>query len=201
MSLPPFAVTYDYRCPFARIVHEHLITALEDGADWEVTWAPFSLNQAHVGDGGTPVWDDPSQAADLLAIEAGLVVRDQYPDRFLEVHQGFFSARHDQGANLRDREVISEVLAKAGVDAERVFSEIESGGPRKVFRASHEAAVNEHQVFGVPTFIVGDQAVFTRIMNRPDGDGELARRTIEQLVRMITDHPELNEFKHTTISR
>ena len=31
-----FAVTWDYRCPFARNAHEHLAAALAGGADWEV---------------------------------------------------------------------------------------------------------------------------------------------------------------------
>ena len=28
-----FAVTWDYRCPFARNIHEHLLTGLAAGAD------------------------------------------------------------------------------------------------------------------------------------------------------------------------
>ena len=52
-SLPPFAVTYDYRCPWARNMHEQLIAGLRGGADWDVTFQPFSLNQAHVEEGGT----------------------------------------------------------------------------------------------------------------------------------------------------
>ena len=52
------------------------MTALRAGAPWDVEFVPFSLSQVHVEEGGTPVWDDPAKAADLLAIEAGLVVRD-----------------------------------------------------------------------------------------------------------------------------
>lgn len=43
-----FAVTWDYRCPFARNAVEHVLLGLEAGAPWEVRFAPFSLNQAHV---------------------------------------------------------------------------------------------------------------------------------------------------------
>ena len=60
-----FAVTWDYRCPFARNAHEHIVAGLADGADWDVTFLPFSLSQGHVPEGGTPVWDDPSKAPDL----------------------------------------------------------------------------------------------------------------------------------------
>ena len=40
--------------------------------------------------------------------------------------------------------------------------------------------MNEHQVFGVPTFIIGKDAAFVRLMDRPVGDADLARRTIER---------------------
>jgi hypothetical protein len=36
-----FAVTWDYRCPFARNAHEHVLAGLADGADWDVTFVPF----------------------------------------------------------------------------------------------------------------------------------------------------------------
>ena len=96
--MKPFAVTWDYRCPFARNAHEHLAVALADGADWQVTFLPFSLSQVHVPEGGTPVWDDPAKAKDLLALAAGVVVRDRYPERFLDAHVALFAARHDGGS-------------------------------------------------------------------------------------------------------
>ena len=102
-------MTWDYRCPFARNAHEHLVVALADGADWDVTFLPFSLNQVHVPEGGTPVWDDPAKAPDLLALAAGVVVRDQYPDRFLDAHLALFTARHEEGLDLRVPEVVANV--------------------------------------------------------------------------------------------
>ena len=93
--MKPFAVTWDYRCPFARNAHEHLVTGLADGADWDVTFLPFSLSQVHAPEGGTPVWDDPGKFKDLIALAAGVVVRDQYPGQFGAVHNALFSARHD----------------------------------------------------------------------------------------------------------
>ncbi len=58
-----------------------------------------------------------------------------------------------------------------------------------------------HAVFGVPTFIVGDRAAFVRLMDRPEGDGARARSTVEHVLSLCVEHPELNEFKHTTVSR
>jgi hypothetical protein len=55
-------------------------------------------------------------------------------------------------------------------------------------------------VWGVPTFIVGEQAAFVRLMDRPKDDGAYARRTIDRVVDLL-DWPNLNEFKHTSIPR
>lgn len=200
-DLPPFAVTWDYLCPFARNAHEHLVTALEAGAPWEVGFVPFSLMQSHVEDGGTPVWEQSEKPRGVLALEAGIVVRDRFAERFLAVHRALFAARHDGGLELADPDVIDDVLTAAGVPADEVRKEIDAGWPLDELRRAHEAAVAEHQVFGVPTFIVGGQAVFVRLMTRPDGDGARARGTIERLVRLVAEHPELNEFKHTTVSQ
>ncbi|HEV3265717.1 MAG TPA: DsbA family protein [Acidimicrobiales bacterium] len=200
-STAQFAVTWDYRCPFARNAHEHLLDGLAAGADWDITFVPFFLNQTHVEEGGTPAWDDPAHTPDLLSLEAGLVVRDRFPEHFLSVHRSLFAARHDDGGDLRDPAVVRNALARAGADPDAVMAEVEAGWARKVARSEHERVVDELEVFGVPTFIVGDRAVFARLMTRPQGDGEVARSTIDGIVQLLEDHPELNEFKHTRIAR
>jgi len=197
----PFAVTWDYRCPFARNAHEHLAVALADGTDWQVTFLPFSLSQVHVPEGGTPVWDDPAKAKDLLALAAGAVVRDRYPERFLDAHVALFAARHDGGLDLRLPDVVARVLDTAGVPGDTVVDEAGSGDVVKELRRAHEEAVAKWGVFGVPTFVMDDRAVFVRLMSRPHGDAALARRTIEGVLDLFDAQPDLNEFKHTTLAR
>ncbi len=196
-----FAVNWDYRCPFARNAHEHVTTALQAGADWQVEFVPFSLSQVHVEEGQPDVWEDPSKAPDLLALEAGVVVRDRYADRFLDTHLALFRARHDEGRDIREEGVVRDVLAGQGLDPDAVMAEVAAGWPRESVRKSHEGSVADYQAFGVPTFMAGGRAVFVRLMTRPGGDGELARRTIERVLDLVTGVPELNEFKQTTIPR
>ena len=201
MTPPPFTVTWDYRCPFARNAHEHLVVALRGGAPWDVELRPFSLDQVHVAEGGVDVWDDPAKAAGLLAMQAGIVVRDRLPERFLDVHLALFAARHDHGGDLRDEGVVAEVLAGRGVDPTEVLGHVTDGWPLETFRKEHERSVAEHGVFGVPTFIAGDRAAFVRVMDRPAGDVERARATVERVLGLVTAWPALNELKHTTIPR
>jgi 2-hydroxychromene-2-carboxylate isomerase len=198
---PPFAVTWDYRCPFAFNAHDHIVAALEAGAHWDVTFIPFSLGQVHVADGEVDIWDRPDDDSGLLALRAGTVVRDRFPDRFLTVHRELFRARHVHGKKLNDPETVREVLAGAAVDTEVVFDAIADGSALETVRKEHEASVANHNVWGVPTFIVGDQASFVRLMNRADDDAAASRRSIERLVDLLSGWPELNEFKHTSIPR
>ncbi len=56
-------------------------------------------------------------------------------------------------------------------------------------------------MFGVPTFISGDDAVFVRLMHRPAGDFALATSTVERVLNLMERWPELNEFQHTAVLR
>jgi hypothetical protein len=196
-----FAVTWDYRCPFARNAHEHLIEGLRAGADWNVQFRPFSLSQVHVADDEPDVWERPEIDSGLVALQAAVVVRDRYPDRFLDVHEALFALRHDHGRHLKDETEVRAVLADQGVDADAVFADIATGAPLATVRDEHTAAADDSDVWGVPTFVVGDQAVFVRLMERPRGDGRVATRVIERVLALLTEFPELNEFKHTSLKR
>lgn len=201
MELPAFSVTWDYRCPFARNAHEHVIAALADGAPYHVSFVPFSLSQVHVADGDPPVWENPEAAGDLLALRAGVVARDRFPAQFLDAHRELFAARHDLGGDLRDPGVIGAALTRAGLDPAPVLAHAQEPWTLDLVRQEHEDAVRTHAVFGVPTFVVGERAAFARIMTRPEGDAHRARRTVEQVVELVSDHADLNELKHTTVGR
>ncbi len=200
MTSRSFAVTWDYRCPFARNAHEHVITALEAGAPWSVTFVPFSLSQVHVAEGSTPVWDDEPAWPELLALGAGVVVRDRYPAQFLGAHRALFAARHDERGDLRDRDVVRKALDSVALPAGDVLAEVEDGWPRLQIRNEHEEAVERHSVFGVPTIFADGKAAFVRLMKRADGNPQNSIDYIEKIVDQIANHSEINEIKHTKIT-
>ncbi|CAN5709523.1 hypothetical protein BH18ACT2_BH18ACT2_09790 [soil metagenome] len=194
-----FAITFDYRCPYARIAHDHVIAGLRAGADWDVTFLPFSLSQAHVEEGGTPVWEQPDVDSGLLALQLAVAVRDDQPDHFLDAHDALFEHRHGAAGDLRDRAALSAALASTGVDVDAAWTAVDEGAPLSIVEKEHTAFVDSHQVWGVPTFVVGDAAVFVRLLDLPT-DGDDAIRTVERLLDNL-DWPLLNEFKHTSIPR
>jgi hypothetical protein len=71
----------------------------------------------------------------------------------------------------------------------------------EILKAEHSSAVATYDVFGVPTFISGDRAVFVRLMNRPSGDADVAIPTIDRVLDLMQGWSELNEFKYTRITR
>ena len=198
MASPAFALTYDYRCPYGRIIHDHVATALKAGADFDVTFTPFCLGQAHVEEGMTDIWDRPQDDSGIVALQASIAVRDTQPDAFLGAHHALSEYRHRDNGNLRDRALLSEVFAANGVDVEAMWNEVDSGRPLATIKDEHTKYVRSHQVWGVPVFIVGDKAVFVRLLERPNGDAALATRTIERILDNVS-WSALNEFKHTSV--
>jgi hypothetical protein len=193
-----FGLTFDYRCPFARLVHDHVVEGLRAGADWNVTFLPFCLGQAHVEYGEPDMWDNPERDSGLLTLQLAISLRDQQSHALLDFHQEMFNYRHVNGGNLNDRAKITAIIESAGGDATQAFADVKSGRTLDVVRVEHTKYVNSHQVWGTPTFVVDDKAVFVRLLDHAHGDAAVAKRTIDRILDDI-DWPILNEFKHTSI--
>lgn len=193
-----FGLTFDYRCPFARLVHDHVVEGLRGGAEWDVTFLPFCLGQAHVAEGDVDIWETPELDSGLFALQTAISIRDNQQHAFLDVHQALFNHRHPRGGSLTDKKILSQILTDAGADADAAFADVASGRTLEVVRKEHSRFVDSHQVWGTPTFIVGDKAVFVRLLDHAHGDQKTARHTIDRILDDI-DWPLLNEFKHTSI--
>jgi len=198
-----FGLTFDYRCPFACNVHLHVVAGLEAGADWDVRWLPFSLNQPHVPEGEPSVFQDERHRGDLMAVAYALVVRDRWPEGFPAFHAQVFRARHEHGLDLRDAAALDSIARPLGLDADEIAEALHSGKPYQTFEAEHFDVVDRLGVFGVPTFVFADDAVFVRLMTRPapEDDPKRSRAAIDRILDLIEDQPELNELKHTQIAR
>jgi 2-hydroxychromene-2-carboxylate isomerase len=195
-----FAITFDYLCPFARNASEVVVRALEAGAPFEVDFRAFSLSQVHLEEGARPVWEAERPPSGVLALQWGLAVRDGLPDGFHAAHLALFAARHDQGRDLNDPEVLRDAMAAAGLEPDEVEKLVAGGGPAGALAADHTWAVEEHRGFGVPTFVTGQRAVFVRLMQRPASPAG-ARSTLERLLAVVDDWTDLNELKATRIPR
>lgn len=192
------SVTFDYRCPFARNAHEAVVTAIRTGQVTDVEWTflAFSLDQVHVPEGEPPVWEraDDERFTGMLALQYGIAVRDAFADHFLDVHVALFAARHDHGKKLHELDTVRNAVASAGLDPDAVAEEVASNRPLHTIAKEHTYAVDNYGVFGVPTFIEGDDAAFIRYMERNRVDD------LEKSLDWLT-WSRLNEFKRPRIPR
>lgn len=196
-----FSLAFDYLCPFARNANEHVTAGLRAGAAWDVRFVPYSLAQGHVGEDEVDVWERerPLEASGLLALAAGVAVRDTAPAHFLDVHDALFAARHDHGRDLKEREVVADALASGGVEPAPILARIDDDGTLATVRAEHEALVASHEVWGVPTFLTDARAVFVRLLERPHDDPAVTRGRIEQVLDLVDGQTVLHEFKQTDL--
>jgi hypothetical protein len=193
-----FDLSFDYRCPFAKNLHLHVIAALRAGAQFDVNFMPWSLSQGSKSDDAPDVWNDPALDAPLLALAAGVSVRDEQPDLLLDAHEALFRARHGRSIRLVNLDEIASVLTPLGVDMTMVEADVASRRPHDVIAASHKE-FDRFEAFGVPTFVVNDSATFVRYMSEPNDDSSASVELIESLLAMMMLRPDLNEFKHTQL--
>ena len=193
-----FDLSFDYRCPFAKNIHLHLLHALQGGADFDVRFIPWTLSQGHRVEGALDVWDDPGYDSDLLALAAGVSVRDQQPTLFLASHEALFRARHERALRLATIEEIDLVLEPLGVDLARLHDDLASRRPHRVIADSYEE-FSRYEAFGVPTFVVDGDATFVRWMTPPTGDASQSADIINSLLTLMRTRGDLNEFKHTKL--
>lgn len=190
------AVTFDYRCPFAYNGNRATIAAVRGGADLDVRYVAFSLDQVHVAEGEPPVWErDPAEwGSGVRALLFGIAVRDHFREQFLDAHLELFAARHEHGGKLADPAVLRDAVARAGLDPHEVERLAALPETLATLAAEHTEMVDGYGVFGVPTFVEGDEAVFIRFMERGNVDDLL--RALDLL-----QWPDLNEFKRTRVPR
>lgn len=188
-------VTFDYRCPFAYNGNATLMAAAER-LDLEPRYLAFSLDQAHLGEDEPTMWErDPSEwGSGIRVLLYGIAARDAFPEVFPTVHLALFAARHDHGRKLDDLAVVHEAIAAAGGDPDALTDEVASGRPLKTLEAEHTEGVERWGVWGVPTFIDGDDAAFVRLMERENVDD------LERVLALLSN-TNINEFKRPRIDR
>jgi 2-hydroxychromene-2-carboxylate isomerase len=193
-----FELSYDYRCPFAKNIHLHVLKALGAGADFEVHFVPWTMSQGYKVEGAPDVWNDPAFDDDHLSLAVSISVRDQQPEFFLAAHEALFRARHEQAIRLVTFDEIDRVLGPLGVDLDQVRRDVASRRPHEVIGKNYEE-FSTYEAFGVPTFVVNGDATFVRYMSTPTDDAQASVKIIESLVTLMALQPDLNEFKHTRL--
>ena len=125
------AVSFDYRCPFARNAPRGRRRRIPrrastwTSASWRSRSTRCTSRRASRRYGiATPT----ASGAAASALEWGIAVRDPFPDHFLDAHIALFAARHDQGLKLKDEDVLREAATGVGLDPDAVAAEVAAAG-------------------------------------------------------------------------
>jgi predicted DsbA family dithiol-disulfide isomerase len=168
------------------------------GRDFEVAWRYFSLSQVNRSpdrvDEGWTVWDAPpgEVVRGRLAFQAAEAARRQ--DAFDRLHLPLLEARHGERRDLADREVVVGVARAVGLDLERFERELDDSSTLEALARDHQEGVDQHGVFGTPTFVFPDGgSAYVRV--RPAPEGEEALALFDQLVGIISAEPYVLELK------
>ena len=197
--MKPFLLSYDYRCPFAKNIHLHVIWALARRCDFDVTFVPWTMSQGYRDEGAPDVWDDPERDSTFSSLAVSTSVHDLMPERFLDVHEALFRAVTTApfaSSPSRDRRRRSRDWTSISAP---IFEDVASRRPHKVIGECFRE-FERYEAFGVPTFVIDGDATFVRYMNPPTDDPQASIALIESLVTLMSDQSALNEFKHTKVA-
>lgn len=166
------------------------------GAEIDVTWRAFVLDEVNRKDGETRVWDMPEdqRGRSLLSLVAGKAALRQGRDHFDRFHLAVLEARHGgQRVRLDRAEPLVELAKQQGLDGDRLESDLSDPTLFSEVAADHEEAAATHGVFGTPTFVFANgQAAFVKTFIPPDDE---AAGAVEHLVGLFADRNYIGEVK------
>ena len=173
---------FDYVSPFSYLANSRL-PALVERTGAELVYRPFFLGGVMQATGNQPPATLPARAKYMPADIARWVRRYGVPFRFnssfpmntlhamrgalAAQEQGTFAAYHEalfraawaEPVNLGDVAVLRDVIAKAGLDAERLIARASADQTKERLKANTAEAVLRG-AFGAPTLFVGDEMFF-----------------------------------------
>ena len=194
-KLIEFDLFYDYQCPFVYRASVLLQAVAGSGARrLHIGWRYFSLSQVNSKEAGWTVWGAPPNEAvpGRLAFQAAEAARRQ--GRFEELHMPLLHAGHRDRLNIDRLGVVEKVAAEAGLDMARFASDLADPTILDALARDHREGVDEHGVFGTPTFVFPDgDAAYVRL-GAPVEDSD-AVELFDRLMLIAADEPRIREIK------
>jgi len=186
-------VFYDYNCPFVYRAAV-MLAGLDAERDVHVTWRYFSLTQINSREEGWTVWgaNGTEPVRGRLAFKAAEAARRQ--GRFEELHPAMLQARHRDRFDLDDVRMVERIAEEAGLDMDRFRHDIGDPDILGALARDHTQAVEQHGVFGTPTFVFADGgAAYVRLADAPEAVD--AVRIFDSLVAVAAREPRILEIK------
>jgi hypothetical protein len=184
---------FDYTCAYSFRVWRWLGGQVRPlRPDLELEWVGFSLKEANRADGESVFAEVGDPRLSVVALALAAAARERGGERF---HDGAFSAFHSGGPRVT-RDDLLALAVRDGVDVDRFWRE------RRVWidrvASEHSAAVQRWGVFGTPTLVIDDEAVYLKIGEVP-ADERQGVRLWEAVETLAVQHPDLVEIKRPVV--
>ena len=145
------------------------------GERLDITWKHFSLEEINSSGRTHRVWETPdiTEAQALVAQVATEAAKRQGMELFERFHLALMVARHGGKGRIRlnDPAQILELAAEVGLNADRLREDIAEPAIAEAVGRDHTEAVEEHGVFGTPTFVFEDgAAIYLKALVPPEED-------------------------------
>ena len=166
----------------------------------QITWRSFSLEQANRNNRETKpewrIWEQPDgyPSRGLWAFRAAEAARNQGPAAYDRYRVALLRAKHEEGRDIADTEVLRDVADLEGLDLEQFEADL---GDRELLTriaADHSRAVQELDVFGTPTLVFGPgRAAYVKMLPPPPAEEALA--VFDAVRAVVADSPTVLEVK------
>ncbi len=170
--------------------------ASADGAEIDITWRAFVIDEVNRKEGEAPTWEKPEdeRGRSLLSLVAGKAAMRQGREAFDRFHLALLIARHD-GERIRlDRpEPLLKIATEVGLDADRLERDLSDPALMAEVAADHKEASGTHGVFGTPTFLFENgQSAFVKTFVPPDDE---AADALKHLFGLMSERSYIGEVK------
>ncbi len=171
----PIKFIYDYASPYAYIAHETMAVRLPgmnicpvpmylratDRFGTAIPFSPAQLRNIHADihriadhEGIPLIVPDSFPINGLHGLRGALALQDRA--EFAEYHRRVFRAAWAENRDISQPEIIVDIATEAGCDRQD-FSQRISSAPIKERLKEQSTELIESGIFGVPSFIVGDE--------------------------------------------
>ena len=191
-------IYFDYLCPFVYRANAWLEKVKEGmGAGLSIRWRYFSLEQVNSQQGPEwKLWEQPDdfRSRGLWAFRAAEAARCQGEALFERFHTALLGARHQQGKDISDQEVLMGVASAVGLELSRFREDLARRELLGRLAEDHTTAVEQFGVFGTPTITFpGGQATFLKLAELPPDEEALA--VFHELLKLATARTYILEVK------
>ena len=137
---------------------------------------------------------EDSPATSFIDMRAGEAAKRQGKEAFEAFHLALLKARHEDRKDLANPEVVMDAAQASGLDMARFREDLADKVIIQDIANSHTKAVEEHGVFGVPTFVFPDGASAFLKAYQPSSDEE-AVEMFEALDTVMSKWQLVGELK------